>query len=44
MVKDLVQGLEGGGDNDGYILGMCSDLLMVALHSSPNFFRLILDV
>ena len=38
MVEALVRGLEGGGDNGGYILGMCSDLLLVASHSGPNFF------
>ena len=37
-------GLEGGGDNGGYILRMCSDLLLVASHFGPNFFRLILDI
>ena len=38
MVEALVRRLEGGGDNGGYILGMCSDLSLVALHSGPNFF------
>ena len=38
MVEALVRGLEGGRDNGSYILGMCSDLLLVASHSDPNFF------
>ena len=44
MVEALIRGLEGVGDNGGYIPGMCNDLLLVASHFGPNFFRLILDV
>ena len=44
MVEALVQGLEGDGDNGDYISEMCSDLLLVASHSSPIYFHLILDV
>ena len=40
MVEALVLGLEGGGDNGGYICGMYSDHLLVASHSSPNFFSI----
>ena len=29
-------GKEGGGDNGGYILGMCSGLSLVASYSSPH--------
>ena len=44
MVEALVQGLKGGGDNGGYIPGMCNDLSLVASHSGPNFFSSILDI
>ena len=42
MIEALVLGLEGGGDNGGYILGMCSGHPLVASYSSPNFFSLSL--
>ena len=29
---------KGGGDNDGYILEMCSGHSLVALYSAPNVF------
>ena len=38
MVEALVQGLEGGGDNGGYILGMCSGHSLVASYSGPIFY------
>ena len=38
MVEALVRGLEGGGDNGGYIPKMCSDHSLVASHFGPNFF------
>ena len=38
MVEASVRGLEGGGDNGGYIPEMCNKLSLVALHSSPIFF------
>ena len=38
MVEALVRGLEGGGDNGGYIPGMCSDHSLVASHSRAYFF------
>ena len=38
MVEALVRGLEGGGDNGGYIPEMCGDLSLVASHFGPNFF------
>ena len=38
MVEALILGLEGGGDNGGYILGMCSGHSLVASYSSSNFF------
>ena len=38
MVEALVQGLEGGGDNGGYILEMCSGHSLVASYSGPNCF------
>ena len=38
MVKALVCGLEGGGDNSGYILRMCNGYSLVASYSSPNYF------
>ena len=38
MVEVLVRGLEGGGDNGGYILEMCSGHSLVALYFGPNFF------
>ena len=38
MVKALIRGLEGGQDNGGYILEMCSSHSLVALYSGPNFF------
>ena len=36
MVEALIRGLEGGGDNGGYILGMCNDLLLDASYSDPK--------
>ena len=41
MVEALVRGLEGGGDNGGYIFGMCNDHSLVASYFGPNFFVLI---
>ena len=38
MVEALVQGLEGGGDNGGYIFGTCSGHSLIASYSGPNFF------
>ena len=38
MVEALVQGLEGGGDNGGYILGTCSGHSLIASYSSPKTF------
>ena len=37
-VEALVQRLEGGGDNGGYILGMYSGHSLVASYTGPNFF------
>ena len=38
MVEALVQGLEGGGDNGGYIPGMCIGHSLVVSHFGPNYF------
>ena len=38
MVDALIYGLEGGGDNGGYILWMCDGHSLVASYSNPNFF------
>ena len=44
MVETLVQGLEGVGDNGGYILKMCSGHSLVASYCSPNFFCFVLEL
>ena len=36
--------LEGGGDNNGYILKMCNGHSLVALYSSPKKFLIFLEV
>ena len=38
MVEALVSGLEGGGDNGSYIIGMCSGHSLVASYSGPKIF------
>ena len=38
MVEALVQGLEGGGDNGGYILEMYSGHSLDVSYSGSNFF------
>ena len=38
MVEALVCGLEGGGDNGGLILEVCTGHSLVASYSCPNFF------
>ena len=40
MVEASVRGLEGGGDNGGYIPRMCSELSLVASPFGPTFFSI----
>ena len=40
LVEALIYGLEGGGDNGGQILRMCTCHLLVASYSGPKIFAL----